>query len=53
MFAIVFKYFSGVSTLYTMGIEGEWKRLRTILTCWGFNPPQSLSIPMDLKQNEH
>jgi hypothetical protein len=28
----------------TIGIEGDWKRLERILTCRGFNPPQSLWI---------
>jgi hypothetical protein len=28
----------------TIGIEGDWKGLERILTCRGFNPPQSLWI---------
>jgi hypothetical protein len=28
----------------TIGIEGDWKGLKRILTCRGFNPPQSLWI---------
>lgn len=34
------------------GIEGDWRGLRGILTCRGFNTPQSLPTPLVKASNE-
>jgi hypothetical protein len=34
-------------------VERDWRGLRGILTCRGFNPPQSLSIPFVWGSNEY
>jgi hypothetical protein len=35
-----------------MGIKGNWRGLERILTCRGFNLPQSLPFPMVLRETE-